>query len=84
MLSGIPTCDKALVFSGRMSGELMELVRCCDAPILLCHGAATLRAVERAEALERTLAGFVGRGYMNLYTHSWRILKGDIRQPAGR
>lgn len=77
LLAGIPTCDKALIFSGRMSGELMEMASICEAPILLCHGAATLLAVERAEELGITLAGFVRRGYMNLYTHSERIIRSE-------
>lgn len=75
VLAGISACDKALIFSGRMSGELLEMVHYSHVPILLCHGAATLRAVERADELGITLAGFVRRGYMNIYTHSHRIIK---------
>ena len=78
LLAGIPTCDKALIFSGRMSGELMEMASSCGAPLFLCHGAATLLAVERAEELGITLAGFVRRGYMNLYTHGSELLPAKI------
>jgi formate dehydrogenase assembly factor FdhD len=52
--------------------------------ILLSHGTTTSRAVRRAEEAGITLAGFVKRDYMNVYTHAGRIIsgRGDRREDA--
>jgi FdhD protein len=73
VLKGIAPGGKAFIFSGRLSLKMFMMVERTGVKILLCHGATTSIAVRRAEAAGITLAGFLRRGYMNIYTHSQRI-----------
>ncbi|MDR3161941.1 MAG: formate dehydrogenase accessory sulfurtransferase FdhD [Spirochaetaceae bacterium] len=65
---------KALIFSGRLALEMFKMIERTGVKILLSHGTTTSRAVRRAEEAGITLAGFVKRDYMNVYTHAERIL----------
>ncbi len=67
------TAMPVLIFSGRLSGEMLEYVSGAGAQILLCNGAATAQAVQRAKELGITLVGFIRQGYLNVYTHPERI-----------
>jgi FdhD protein len=75
---------KALIFSGRLALEMFKMIERTGVKILLSHGTTTSKAVRRAEEAGITLAGFVKRDYMNLYTHAERILSagGDRREEA--
>ncbi|MDR1955331.1 MAG: formate dehydrogenase accessory sulfurtransferase FdhD [Treponema sp.] len=76
LLHGIRPEGKALLFSGRLALKLLMMIERTGVRILLCHGAVSSGAVRRAEAVGITLAGFLKRGYMNIYTHSERISDG--------
>ena len=73
---------KALIFSGRLALEMFKMIERTGVKILLSHGTTTSRAVRRAEEAGITLAGFVKRDYMNVYTHAGRIISagGDRRE----
>jgi FdhD protein len=73
---------KALIFSGRLALEMFKMIERTGVKILLSHGTTTSRAVRRAEEAGITLAGFVKRDYMNLYTHPGRIIGGARREEA--
>jgi FdhD protein len=75
ILKGIDPGEKAFMFSGRLSLKMFIMVERTGVKLLLCHGATTSSAVRRAEAAGVTLAGFLRRGYMNIYTYSERILE---------
>ena len=70
---GIGPGGKAFIFSGRLALKIVMMIERTGVNVLLCHGASTSDAVRRAESAGITLAGFVRRGYMNIYTHSQRI-----------
>ncbi|MDR2519190.1 MAG: formate dehydrogenase accessory sulfurtransferase FdhD [Spirochaetaceae bacterium] len=70
---GISPEGKAFIFSGRLALKIVMMIERTGVKVLLCHGAGTSDAVRRAESAGITLAGFVRRGYMNIYTHSQRI-----------
>ncbi|MDR2495251.1 MAG: formate dehydrogenase accessory sulfurtransferase FdhD [Spirochaetaceae bacterium] len=70
---GMSPEGKAFIFSGRLALKIVMMIERTGVKVLLCHGAGTLDAVKRAETAGITLAGFVRRGYMNIYTHSQRI-----------
>jgi FdhD protein len=72
---GVGPEGKALIFSGRLALEMFKMIERTGVKILLSHGTTTSRAVQRADEAGITLAGFVKRDYMNLYTHPGRILR---------
>jgi len=73
MLKGIPTDDRILVTSGRVSSEIMSKAAIRNIPILTSKSAPTNKGVELAASLGITLIGFVRKGRMNLYTHTKRV-----------
>ncbi|HET7657721.1 MAG TPA: formate dehydrogenase accessory sulfurtransferase FdhD [Bacillales bacterium] len=74
---GIGTRNKAVAFSGRISSEVLLKISKIGTGILLSKSAPTDLALELADELNITVAGFVRDGAMNVYTHPWRI-----RQPT--
>jgi FdhD protein len=83
MVSGdVGPGGKALIFSGRLALEMFKMIERTGVKILLSHGTTTSKAVRRAEKAGITLAGFVKRDYMNVYTHAERIISagGDRRE----
>ena len=72
-LKKIPTEDKLMVFSGRISSEILIKVARMGIPILIARGAPTDLALEMAKELGVTAVGFARRDKLNIYTHSQRI-----------
>lgn len=73
LLKGIPTSDRLMVTSGRVSSEILLKVARQNVPIIISVAAPTDRAVELASRFGITLTGFVRGDRMNIYTHEWRI-----------
>jgi len=73
MLKVIPTDDRILVTSGRVSSEIVSKAAMRSIPILISKSAPTNKGVELAASLGITLIGFVRKGRMNLYTHTKRV-----------
>ncbi|MGQ7279812.1 formate dehydrogenase accessory sulfurtransferase FdhD [Brevibacillus thermoruber] len=73
----LPTEDKILVFSGRISSEVLLKAAKIGAGIILSKSAPTDLALQLAEELNITAVGFVRHGKMNVYTHAERIAAGD-------
>lgn len=65
--------DKTLLTSGRISSEILSKTVRAGIPILVSRSAPTLLAVQFAQRLNVTLAGFVRGNRMNIYTHQKRI-----------
>ncbi|WP_026694259.1 formate dehydrogenase accessory sulfurtransferase FdhD [Peribacillus kribbensis] len=65
--------DKIIVFSGRISSEILLKVAKIGCPIVLSKSAPTDLALELAEELGITAVGFIRKGAMNIYTHADRI-----------
>lgn len=72
-LEGIATEDKLLVFSGRVSSEILIKVARMRIPVLIARGAPTDLALELAEELGITVVGFARENRFNVYTHKERI-----------
>jgi FdhD protein len=62
-----------LCVSGRLSFELVQKAARAGAPVLVGVGAPTSLAVETAEAVGMTLAGFARNGSVNVYTGEQRV-----------
>jgi len=62
-----------LVVSGRISFEIVQKAAVAAIPVVTGVSAPTSLAVDLAERLRLTLAGFVRDGSLNLYTHPERV-----------
>lgn len=70
---GIPLEERIVVFSGRVSSEIVLKVSKMGCPILVSKSAPTGLALSMAEDLGITAAGFTRGDRMNVYTHPRRI-----------
>lgn len=69
----IPLRDYILLFSGRLSFELVQKAKMAGAPILCAIGAPSSLAVELAEECGMTIVGFLNKDRFNVYTGRERI-----------
>ncbi|TCP59307.1 FdhD protein [Tumebacillus sp. BK434] len=69
----IPLDDKALVFSGRVSSEVLLKAAKIGCEIVLSKSAPTELALELADELGITVVGFIRNRSLNVYTHPDRI-----------
>ncbi|UTR05679.1 formate dehydrogenase accessory sulfurtransferase FdhD [Alkalihalobacillus sp. LMS6] len=65
--------DKVLLFSGRLSSEIVLKVAKIGCEMILSKSAPTNRALEIAEELQITTVGFIRQQSMNVYTMQERI-----------
>ncbi|WP_261130777.1 formate dehydrogenase accessory sulfurtransferase FdhD [Bacillus sp. Marseille-Q3570] len=74
LMNKIKVQDKILVFSGRISSEILMKAAKIGVGILLSKSAPTELALQAAEDLNITTAGFIRGNKMNVYTHPERII----------
>ncbi|MFC3419447.1 formate dehydrogenase accessory sulfurtransferase FdhD [Salinicoccus hispanicus] len=67
--------DKVLVFSGRISSEVLTKSAKIGVGIVLSKSAPTNLAIKMADDLNITTVGFIRGNSFNIYSHSWRIEK---------
>ena len=72
--NSISVQDKVIVFSGRISSEILLKVAKIGCEIVLSKSAPTELALELAEQLGITTVGFIRGNSFNLYTHPDRII----------
>lgn len=73
-LNSIPTDDKIMVFSGRISSEILIKAAKMAVPVLVSRSAPTALAVQMADELGMTVVGFARGSRLNIYTHDRRIV----------
>jgi FdhD protein len=73
LLEDIPTNDRIVITSGRISSEILLKVARRNVPIIVSKSAPTDLGVKLANDLGITLLGFVRGKRMNAYTHDWRV-----------
>ena len=71
--NNISVRDKVIVFSGRISSEILLKVAKIGCEVILSKSAPTELALELAEELGITTVGFIRGNSFNLYTHPERI-----------
>ncbi len=76
LLKDIPTDNRIIITSGRISSEILLKVAKRNIPIIISKSAPTNLGVRLADDLGITLIGFVRGRRMNAYTHGWRIVIG--------
>jgi FdhD protein len=84
VLKNIGSSGKALIFSGRLSLDMLVKVSRCGVRLLIALGAPTQAAVELADRNDITILGFVRKDYINVYTHWHRIVVGASPAGSGR
>jgi len=72
--NGLSTRGKILVFSGRISSEILLKAAKIGCEMVLSKSAPTELALEAAEELGITTVGFIRGGSMNVYTRPERIV----------
>ncbi len=70
----IPTDDRIIITSGRISSEILLKVAKRNIPLLISKSAPTDLGVRLANDLGVTLIGFVRGERMNVYTNGWRVV----------
>jgi FdhD protein len=73
LLNGIPTDDRLVITSGRISSEILLKVARRNIPVLISKSAPTNLGVKMANELGVTLVGFVRGKRANVYTNTWRV-----------
>jgi FdhD protein len=73
LLRGIPTRDRMILASGRISSEMLFKAAIMGVPIVGSRTSPTELAVTLADHLNITVIGYVRPGSMNVYTNPWRI-----------
>ena len=73
LLKDIPTSDRIIITSGRISSEILLKVAKRNIPILISKSAPTNLGVKLANDFGVTLIGFVRGQRMNVYSHGWRV-----------
>ena len=76
ILKDIPTDDRIVITSGRVSSEILLKVAKRNIPILISISAPTDLGVRLANDFGVTLIGFVRERRMNIYTGGWRVETG--------
>ena len=74
ILTDLPTEDRIIITSGRISSEILLKVARRNIPILISKSAPTSLGVRLAADLGVTLIGFARGKRMNVYTDSWRVV----------
>lgn len=73
-LEEIPRDDKMIIFSGRVSSEILLKTARMRVPILISRSAPTDLALKLAEDLQITVLGFVRGKRLSIYAHQERII----------
>lgn len=74
LLGGIPTRDRILLSSGRISSEMINKARRLETPIVCSRTSPTSLSVALAEAWNITIVGYVRQDRMRVYSHPERMI----------
>jgi FdhD protein len=75
LLEDIPTDNRVVITSGRVTSEILHKVAKRGVPIIISISAPTNLGVRIADNLGITLIAFVKGKRMNVYTNDWRIVR---------
>lgn len=74
LVNSIPIADKIIVFSGRVSSEIVLKVSKMNIAVIIARSAPTRLALGLADELGITVIGFARENRFNIYTHSDRVV----------
>lgn len=72
-LEDIPTSDRIVITSGRISSEILFKVAKRNIPVIISKSAPTDIGITLAQELKVTIIGFARGKRMNVYSGAWRI-----------
>jgi len=75
LLEDIPTDDRVIITSGRISSEILHKVAKRSIPIIISISVPTNQGIRIADNLGITLIGSVRGKRMNIYTNDWRVVR---------
>lgn len=73
LLNRVQAADKVLLFSGRVSSEILVKTARLGVPVIVSRSAPTDLALELADQLNVTVVGFARGQRMNVYTRGERV-----------
>ena len=73
LLAGVPTRDRVVATSGRISSEMLTKVAKMGVPVVVSLTSPTHRAVALAQELGITVVGYVRGSSFSVYAHGYRI-----------
>lgn len=76
LLGGIPTRDRILISSGRISSEMIAKARKMEAPIVISRTSPTVLSIRLAKTWNMTLIGYVRGRQMRVYAGAERVTYG--------
>jgi FdhD protein len=74
LMAGIPTKDRILLSSGRISSEMINKARRMEVPIICSRTSPTSLSVSLAEAWNMTVVAYLRQDRMRVYTHPERVM----------
>jgi FdhD protein len=74
LLAGLPTRDRILLSSGRISSEMINKARRLETPIVCSRTSPTSLSVALAEAWNVTIVAYLRQDRMRVYTHPERVI----------
>ncbi len=74
LLAGIPTRNRILLSSGRISSEMINKARRLETPIVCSRTSPTSLSVALAETWNLTLVAYLRQDRMRIYTHPERVI----------
>lgn len=74
LLTKLPTKDKVLLTTGRISSEMLSKAMRMETPIVVSRSSPTDRSIALAKEAGITLIGYVRGSRLSVYTHSERVL----------
>ncbi len=80
LLAGIPTKDRILLSSGRISSEMINKARRLETPIVCSRTSPTSLSVALAEAWNITIVAYLRQDRMRVYTHPERVISRSVDQ----
>jgi FdhD protein len=73
LLAGVPTKDRILLSSGRISSEMINKARRLETPIVCSRTSPTGLSVALAEVWNITIVAYLRQDRMRVYTHPERV-----------
>jgi FdhD protein len=80
LLAGLPTRDRILVSSGRISSEMIGKARKMQVPIVISRTSPTVMSIRLAKSWSMTLIGYVRGRQMRVYAGAERVVFPDADQ----
>ncbi len=74
LLTKLPTDDKLLLTTGRISSEMLSKAARMRTPIIISRSSPTDRSISLAQQLSITLIGYVRGSRLSVYSHEERLL----------